>query len=88
MSSKITIVISFEIESTFEKSVEVFDTKGAYLRHSEFDIKPIFNGFSKDYPKKVIHINMAPEENIKKLVLASSECQKEDSSTMEESSLI
>ena len=91
MSSKITIVKPFEIESTFEKSVEVFDTKGAYLRHSEFDIKPLFRGLSKDDPKKVTCIHQAPEGNIQKFVQANSEwikSHKVDFSSMEESSWI
>ena len=48
MSRKITTVISFKIESTFEEWVKIFDSKEADLRHSEFDIKPLFRGFSKD----------------------------------------
>ena len=91
MSRKITIVISFEIESTFEESVKIFDSKEAYLRNSEFDIKPIFKGFSKDDPKKVICIHQSPEGNIQKFVQANSEwikSHKVDFSTMEESSWI
>ena len=53
MSRKITTVISFKIEITFEEWVKIFDSKEADLRHSEFDIKPLFRGFSKDDPKKV-----------------------------------
>ena len=52
MSRKITTVISFKIGSTFEEWVKIFDSKEADLRHSEFDIKPLFRGFSKDDPKK------------------------------------
>ena len=91
MSRKITIVISFEIESTFEESVKIFDSKEAYLRNSEFDIKPIFKGFSKDDPKKVICINQAQEGNIQKLVQANIEwikSQKEYFLTKEDSTLI
>ena len=73
MSRKITTVISFKIESTFEEWVKIFDSKEADLRHSEFDIKPLFRGFSKDDPKKVICIHQAPEGNIQKFVQANSE---------------
>ena len=52
MSRQITNVISFKVDSTFQEWVKIFDIKEAYLRHSEFDIKPLFRGFSKDDPKK------------------------------------
>jgi len=42
MSRKITTVISFKIESTFEEWVKIFDSKEADLRYSEFYIKPLF----------------------------------------------
>ena len=91
MSREITTVISFEIDSTFEEWVKIFDSKEADLRHSEFDIKPLFRGFSKDDPKKVICIHQAPEGNIQKFVQANSEwikSHKVDFSSMEESSWI
>ena len=91
MSRKIKIVISFKIESTFEECVKIFDSKEADLRHSEFDIKPLFRGFSKDNPKKVICIHQAPEANIQKIVRANSEwikSHKVDFSIMKESSWI
>ena len=72
MSSKITTIISFKIESTFEEWVKIFDSKEADLRHTEFDIKPLFRGFSKDDPKKVICINQAQEGNIQEFVQANS----------------
>ena len=91
MSRKIPTVISFKIESTFEEWVKIFDSKEADLRHSEFDIKPLFRGFSKDDPKKVICIHQAPEGNIQKFVQANSDwikSHKVDFSSMEESSWI
>ena len=91
MSRKITTVISFKIASTLEELVKIFDSKEADLRHSEFDIKPLFRGFSKDDPKKVICIHQAPEGNIQKFVQANSEwikSHKVDFSSMEESSWI
>ena len=42
MSRKITTVISFQIEITFEESVKIFDSKESDLRNSEFDINPLF----------------------------------------------
>ncbi len=68
MSRKITTVISFKIERKFEEWVKIFESKEVEIRHSEFDIKPLFRGFSKDDPKKVICIHHAPEGNIKKFV--------------------
>ena len=91
MLRKITTVSSFKIESKFEVWVKIFDSKEADIRHSEFDIKPLFREFSKDDPKKVICIDQAPEGNIQKFVQANSEwikTQKVDFSTMDESSWI
>ena len=91
MSRKITNVIFFKIESKFEEWVKIFDSKEADLRYSEFDIKPLFKGLSKDDPKTVICIQQVPGGNIQQFVQANSECiksHKVDSSSMEESSQI
>ena len=91
MFRKIKNVISFEIESTFEEWVKIFDSKEADLRNSEFDIKPLFKGLSKDDPKTVICIHKTPDGNIKKFVQAKSEwikSHKVDFLSMEESSWI
>ena len=91
MSRKIRTVISFKIEITFEEWVKIFDSKEAD-RHSEFDIKPLLRGFSKeDDPKKVIRIHQAPKGNIQKFVQENSawiKSYKVDFSSMEESSWI
>ena len=86
MSRKITTVISSKIESIFEEWTKIFETKEADLRHSEFDINPLFKVFSKDDPKKVISVHKAREGNIQKFVQANSECiksHKVDFSNME-----
>ena len=91
MSRIITTVISFKIESSFEEWVKIFDSKEADLRHSEFDIKPLFRKLNKDDPKNIICINKAPEGNIKRFVQANSEwikIPKVDFSSMEKSSWI
>ena len=91
MSRKITTVIFLIIEIIFEEWVKFFDSKEADLRHSEFDFKPLFRGFSKDNPKKVICINQAPEGNIQKFVQANSawiKSRKIDFSSVEELSWI
>ena len=91
MTLKITTVLTFKIESTFEDWSAIFDSEEAERRHSEFDIKPIFRGVSKDDPKKVIILLQAPEGNIQKFVEANSkwiESHTVDFSTMEESTWI
>tara|TARA_B100000886_G_scaffold315546_1_gene253589 strand:+ start:240 stop:515 length:276 start_codon:yes stop_codon:yes gene_type:complete len=91
MSRKITTVISFKIESTFEEWVKIFCSKEADLRHSEFNIKPLFRRCLKDDPKKVIFIHQPLEGNTQEFVQANSEwikSHKFDFSTMEESSWI
>ena len=65
---KITILISFKIESIFEEWAKIFDSKQADLRHSKFEINLLFRGFSKDDPKKVVCIQQAPDGNIQKFV--------------------
>ena len=72
MTRKITTVLTFRIESTFEEWSTIFDSQEAERRHSEFDIKPIFRGVSKDDPNKVIVMLQAPEGNIQKFVEANS----------------
>ena len=91
MTLKITTVLTFKIESTFKEWTEIFDSEEANIRHSEFDIKPIFRGVNKDDPKKVIIMLQAPEGNIQKFVEANSEWIEShtvDFSTMEESAWI
>ena len=91
MSYSVTSIFTFKIESSFDEWAAIFDSAEADKRHSEFDIKPLFRGLSKDDPKKVICIHQAPEGNIQKFVQANSEwikSHKVDFSTMEESSWI
>ena len=91
MSSIITTVITFKIESSFEEWSKIFDSEEADKRHSEFNVRPLFRGVNKDDPKKVICIHQAPEGNIQEFVEANSEwiaSHKVDFSTMEESSWI
>jgi len=54
MFRKITTITPFKIESIFEERGKIFDSKEADLRHSEFDIKPLFRGLIIDDPNKVI----------------------------------
>ena len=89
MSCSITSVFTFQIESTFDEWAKIFDSAEADKRHSEFDIKPLFRGVSKEDPQKVIVIHQAPEGNVQKFVAANGDwmaTHRVDLSTMEESS--
>ena len=68
MSCSITSVFTFKIESTFDEWVAIFDSAEADKRHSEFLIKPLFRGVSKEDPQKVIVIHQAPEGNVQKFL--------------------
>ena len=70
MSCSITSVFTFKIESTFDEWAAIFDSAEAEKRHSEFLIKPLFRGVSKEDPQKVIVIHQAPEGNVQKFVEA------------------
>ena len=89
MSCTITSVFTFKIESSFDEWAAIFDSAEANRRHSEFDIKPLFRGVSREDPQKVIVIHQAPKGNVQKFVEANSEwmaTHRVDLSTMEESS--
>ena len=91
MSNIIRTVINFKIESSFVEWVKNFYSKEVENRHSEFNLKSIFSGLSKDDSKKVIYIHQAPEGNIQKFFQADSKWRtsnKVDFSTMEESAWI
>ena len=89
MSCTVTSVFTFKIQSTFDEWSEIFDSPAAEKRHSEFEIKPLFRGVSREDPQKVIVIHQAPEGNVQKFVEANGEwmaTHRVDLSTMEESS--
>ena len=89
MSCYVTSVFTFNIESTFDEWVSIFDSSEADKRHAEFDIKPLFRGVSKEDPQKVIVIHQAPEGNVQKFVEANGDwmaTHRVKLSTMEESS--
>ena len=91
MSGTISSLIAFKIESSFYELANKFDSRALDRRHSEFDIKPLFRGFSKDDPQKPICIKQALEGNIQKFVQSNSEwikSHKVDFLTMEELSWI
>ena len=89
MSCSVTSVFTFNIESTFNEWVEIFDSEEAEKRHAKFDIKPLYRGVSKDDPQKVIVIHQAPGGNVQKFVEANGDwmaTHRVDLSTMNESS--
>ena len=89
MSCSVTSVFTFKIESTFDEWAAIFDSAEADKRHSEFDIKPLFRGVSKEDPHKIIVIHQAPEGNVQKFVEANGDwmaTHRVDLSTMEETS--
>ena len=66
MGKRLTTVFTFKIKSTFDQWLEFFDSKESGERLSEFDIKPLYRGQSKQDPQKVIVIHQAPEGNMQK----------------------
>ena len=89
MSSLVTSVFTFKIESTFNEWAAIFDSAEADKRHCEFDIKPLFRGVSKEDSQKVIVIHQAPKGNVQKFVEANGDwmaTHRVDLSTMEETS--
>ena len=70
MSCSVTSVFTFKIESTFDEWAAIFDSAEADKRHSEFDIKPLFRGVSKEDTQIIIVIHQAPEGNVQKFVEA------------------
>ena len=66
MGRKLTTVFTFKINSNFDQWLEIFDSKAAVERRSEFDLKPLYRGQSKQDPQKVIVIHQAPEGNMQK----------------------
>ena len=87
MSRKITAEITFKIQSSFYEWANKFDSKSPNIRNSEFDIKILFKGFSKDDPQKLIFIQKAVWENIQNILQSNSELIKShivDFLTMEE----
>ncbi len=72
MSSSVTSIFTFKIESTFEEWAAIFDSAEADKRHSEFLIKPLFRGVSKKILKKLllfIRLQMAMFKSLLKLMV-------------------
>ena len=88
MSSIVTSVFTFKVESTFDEWAAIFDSHEASKRHREFNITPLYRGVSKDDPQKIIVIHQHPEGNIEKFIEANGDwmaSHRVDLSTMEQS---
>ena len=68
MSYRITSLFTFKIQSTFNEWAEIFDSEETDKRHSEFNIKPLFRGLSKQDTQRITVIQQTPEGNVQKLV--------------------
>ena len=66
MAINLTTVFTFKIRCTFDEWLEYFDSIEASEKLSEFGIKPIYRGKSKEDHQKVIVIHEAPEGNMQK----------------------
>tara|TARA_Y100001968_G_scaffold196945_1_gene180634 strand:- start:151 stop:462 length:312 start_codon:yes stop_codon:yes gene_type:complete len=71
MSSTVTSVFTFNVESTFDEWAAIFDSEEASKRHREFKIQPLYRGCSDDNPQKIIVIHQHPEGNIEKFLEAN-----------------
>ena len=71
MSSIVTSVFTFKVESTFDEWAAIFDSKEAARRHREFNIQPLYRGCSDEDPQKIIVIHQHPEGNIEEFIEAN-----------------
>ena len=88
MSSTVTSVFTFKVESTFDEWAAIFDSNEAKKRHREFNIQPLYRGCSYDDPQKIIVIHQHPEGNIERFIEANGDwmaSHRVDLSTMENS---
>ena len=88
MSSTVTSVFIFKVETTFEEWAAIFDSEEATKRHREFNIQPLYRGCSDDDPKKIIVIHQPQRGNMEKFIEANADWMAShnvDLSTMEKS---
>ena len=88
MSSTVTSVFTFKVESTFDEWAAICDSNEAARRLREFNIQPLYRGCSDEAPQKIIVIHQHPEGNIEKFIEANGawmESHRVDLSTMEKS---
>ena len=88
MSTIVTSVFTFRVESTFDEWAAIFDSNEATKRHREFNIQPLYRGCSVGDPQKIIVIHQHPEGNIDKFIEANGDwmaSHRVDLSTMDKS---
>ena len=66
-----TTVITFKLNGTFAKWSSIFDSDEANKRHAEHGIKPLYRGFDKSDPQKVIVIHQHQEGALDKFLAAN-----------------
>ena len=87
MSSVVTSVFTFKVESTFDEWAEIFDSEEATKRHREFNIQPLYRGCNRDDSQEIIVIHQHPEGNIEKFIEANGDwmaSHRVDLSTMKQ----
>ena len=89
MSSIVTSVFTFKVESTFDEWAAIFDSEEATRRHREFNIQPLYRGVNRDDPQEIIVIHQHPAGHIEKFIEANEKwmgSHKVDLSTMKQTS--
>ena len=71
MSSIVTSVFTFRIESNFDEWAEIFDSEEAIRRHREFNIQPLYRGCNIGDSQEIIVIHQHPEGYIEKFIEAN-----------------
>ena len=68
MPLTVTSVFTFEVYSTFDEWVAIFDSVEAARRHREFNIQPLYRGCNLDDSQEIIVIHQHPKGNIEKFI--------------------
>ncbi len=66
-----TTVVTFRLNGTFAEWSAIFDSDEANKRHAEYGIKPLYRGFDKSDPQKVIVIHQHKEGDLEKFLTAN-----------------
>ena len=66
-----TTVVTFKLNGTFPEWANIFDSDEAKNRHEKYGIKPLYRGFSKSDPQKVIVIHQHQEGDLDKFLAAN-----------------
>ena len=91
MKCKVNSIFTFEIVIYFNQCAEIFDSEETDKRNSEFYIKLLFRGVSKEGPQKVFVFDQSSEWGFQNLIESNGELtanHKVNLSTMKESTRI